>query len=46
MVALVAMIAVLLARGNEWPLTRRSKGETTANGSNRVEIVSQPFTLD
>ena len=46
MVVLVATIAVLLARGNEWSLTGRSKGETSANGSNRVEIVSQPYTLD
>jgi hypothetical protein len=46
MAVLVAAIAVLLARGNEWSLTRRPKGETSANGSNRVEIISQPYTLD
>ena len=44
--ALVAAIVVLLARDNGWSLPRRVEGETSANGSNRVVIVSQPYTLD
>ena len=43
---LAAAIAVLVARDNGWSLTRRVAGETSANGSNRVEIISQPYTLD
>lgn len=43
---LSATIVVLLARENGWSLPGRTGGETSGNGSNRVEIVSKPYTLD
>ncbi len=43
---LVAAIGVLVARQNGWSLPTRPEGETRANGTNRVEIVSKPYTLD
>src|ERR1041385_2686253 len=39
-------MVVLLARENGWSWPERPAGETSANGSNRVEIVSKPYTLD
>ncbi len=43
---LVAAIGVLAARQNGWSLPARVEGETRANGSNWVEVVSKPYTLD
>ena len=43
---LVAAIGVLAARHDGWSLPKRIEGETRANGSNQVEVVSKPYTLD
>jgi hypothetical protein len=43
---LVAAIGVLVARENGWSLPTRPEGETRANGSNWVEVVSKSYTLD
>ena len=43
---LVATNVVLLARENGWSWPARAEGETIANGRDRVEVVSKPYTLD
>lgn len=43
---LATAIVVLLSRQNGWSLPRRIDGEVHANGRNRVEVISQPYTLD
>jgi hypothetical protein len=43
---LVATNAFLLARENGWTLPHRAEGEIRANGKDRVELVSKPYTLD
>ncbi len=43
---LVMAIGVLAARQNSWSLPARPEGETRSNGSNWVEVVSKPYTLD
>ena len=43
---LAAAIGVLVARENGWSLPTRTEGETRSNGSNWVEVVSKPYTLD
>jgi hypothetical protein len=43
---LAAAIGVLLARQNGWSLPRWPEGETHANGRDRVEVISKPYTLD
>jgi len=43
---LVTAIGVLAARENGWSLPTRAEGETRSNGSNWVEVVSKPYTLD
>jgi len=45
-VVLVAANAFLLARENGWTFPRRAEGEIKANGKDRVEIVSRPYTID
>ncbi|HTS18917.1 MAG TPA: hypothetical protein VMP11_15195 [Verrucomicrobiae bacterium] len=43
---LAATVLLLLARQNGWSFTRPRRGETYANGRDRVEVISQPYTLD
>src|SRR5579862_1226929 len=43
---LAATIVVLLARENGWSFPQRPEGEIRADGRNRIEIVSKPYTLD
>ncbi len=45
-ILLVAALGVLVARQNSWSLPARPEGETRSNGSNWVEVVSKPYTLD
>ena len=46
MAALLVTIGVLYAHQQGWSLVRKPTGETRANGSNQVEVISQPYTLD
>ena len=46
MAVLAATIVFLVARENGWSLPTRFEGETRSNGSNWVEVVSKPYTLD
>lgn len=43
---LMATIGVLVARQESFSLIKGPTGETRANGSNQVEVVSEPYTLD
>ena|SRR5579871_5919176 len=45
-VGLLAANIVLLARQKGWTFPWHSEGEVKANGKNRVEIISKPYTLD